>query len=263
MADVNLTRKVNAKKLAEGYTATKRAMEMTSIALFAVLWTLHFVGIARYFVHHGPPITTSSALASLISAFLGFVLADFVSGLVHWGFDTWGSPSTPVVGSFIRSFREHHVDQMAITRHDIIETNGDSCLPVVPVLAAVYFFAPNVNGSLPGVVGYLGHPALRVFLVSLSIAVALTNQFHKFSHQPKLPGVVSFLMRNRLILSSQAHRVHHSGEFEKHYCITTGWLNVPLDYIGFWRRAEAFITATTGAIPRDNDKQVACFESAF
>src|SRR6186713_3356886 len=61
----------------------------------------------------------------LLATFAGMCLADFVSGLVHWSADTYGSPTMPIFGGFVRTFREHHADQVDITRHDFIETNGD------------------------------------------------------------------------------------------------------------------------------------------
>ncbi len=42
----------------------------------------------------------------LVMYIVGQVVTDFVSGMVHWGCDTWGKLDTPVVGpTFIRSFR--------------------------------------------------------------------------------------------------------------------------------------------------------------
>ena len=44
-------------------------------------------------------------------AIAGMIAADFVSGIVHWMADTWGSETMPLVGRrILHPFRVHHVE---------------------------------------------------------------------------------------------------------------------------------------------------------
>ena len=175
---------------------------------------------------------------------LGMLGADIISGVAHWGFDTWGTPDTPLVGrTLIRTFREHHVDQKAITRHGFIETNG----------ANVW------GGCSVAILGlYLGdggrtQALIRASLLFLSFFVAATSQIHKWAHMDSPPVVVRWLQRTRVLLSPDHHATHHAAPYDRSYCITCGWLNATLSYVHFFQLAEALITAVSGAVPRRDD----------
>jgi ubiquitin-conjugating enzyme E2 variant len=61
---------------------------------------------------------------------------------------------------------------------------------------------------------------------------------------------VRLLQRSRLILPIGHHAVHHVAPHLVHYCITTGWMNGPLDRLGFFRACERLVSALTGLAPR-------------
>jgi len=180
--------------------------------------------------------------------FLGMLAADFLSGLAHWFADTWGTPDWPLLGkSLIRAFREHHVDPADITRHDFVETNGNSALVTVPVLSAALLVPLESAGGL--------FAAATVGVACL--ALLFTNQIHLWAHLDRPPRLVALLQQAGLLLRREHHERHHRAPFDRHYCITTGWLNGILGRVHFYRVLERAITATTGAIPREDALQVA------
>lgn len=141
------------------------------------------------------------------------------------------------------------MDPTAITRHDIIETNGDNCLTTLPVLCHIVYKCcfhdqQTLEESYP----------TDCFLFILVVFVTLTNQIHKWSHTYfGLPLWVQKLQDWHIILPRKHHRIHHVMPHETYFCITTGWLNYPLELIGFWPCLEWIIETTTGAKPRDDD----------
>lgn len=219
------------------YTREHRALEIAAI--------LAFVALAGYLATRLVVAERSSERWLVAGAALaGYVAADFLSGVAHWLFDTWGSIDTPVIGrSFIRPFRDHHRDAGEITRHDFVETNGNNCIAAAPVLAAACFIPVETN---PGLFA-------TAFVLSLGLAVFATNQFHKWAHVAEAGPVVRRLQRWHLILPVDHHLVHHRAPYETHYCITTGWLNPILRAIDFYPRLERLVTSVTGAVPRRDE----------
>ena len=171
-------RKENAAILASQYTSTKRFGEMVSIVVFFILFFLVCLNV-------WPHLSLQNLWLVVSAALIAMFLADLFSGLVHWGADTWGGLQTPLVGkTFIRSFREHHVDPFQITRHDWIEANGDNCmlpLPGLLVLSIVKIEEGNNKDIF-----------IVVFITMMALFVALTNQVSKILHSCFLSFQIPF-----------------------------------------------------------------------
>ncbi len=213
--------------LADGYTAAHRAYELCGIAATGATgaWLLLRLVEARL-----PLWWLAPALL------LGLLGADLVSGVVHWGFDTWGDLDTPVVGRLaIRAFREHHADPTVMLRHDFVETNGHNITLALVLTGAGLGLRP-------------GFAALT--LLAMAAGVAFTSQIHKWAHAPRPPVAVRALQRLGLILSPGHHARHHLAPHDADYCITTGWLNAPLGALGIFPRLERLVERATGARPR-------------
>jgi hypothetical protein len=197
------------------YTSSQRRFEIGAIILFALLagWSLWRLAVAAEWCLF--PVL-------LVAAPLGWLATDLLSGLLHWTFDSFGSTNTPVIGnSFIRPFREHHVDPQAMTRHDFIETHGASCFAVLPFLLVTSVMPVEGIGSL----------LTQTFLLTLALGALATNQCHKWAHMDEaaIPAVVRRLQRWRLVLPRRHHRLHHTAPFDSHFCMSSGWLNAPLN----------------------------------
>ncbi len=219
---------------------TARPLFAAAIALAAGLALLHGVWL---FAAVGP----ASWLPLLAGLAAGVLAADGVSGLVHWGFDTWGGESTPWLGrGIIRAFREHHLEPRAMLDHDWIEAHGETAAPSALCLLAMT--APACQAFLQG------HAGLYAFLWSLCVCGALANLTHRWAHAPSPPVWVRRLQRAGLILSPVHHARHHRVH-TRAYCTLTGWSNAGLDRLGVWRALERSLSILTGALPRARESQ--------
>ncbi len=200
-------------------------VEWVAMTSATVLWLVLAVRLVT-------AAATASWLGWLAAGFaLGYLAADFFSGIVHWFCDTFFEEDTPLIGRMlIEPFREHHRDALAMTRHGLAEIAGNSCLAIAPLLAVVVFLAPPAAGTPLSLVA---HAALLTF----AIGAVITNQFHTGAHLPAPPPPVVRLQRAGLVLRPAHHAGHHRTQAEA-YCVATGWLNPVLDRIGFFPAAE-------------------------
>lgn len=241
MTDLNIKQQ-DAHALASGYSRWFRGVEILSILSF---WSLTLAVCWKV-----SPFAKTDGWLIVAGCAMGFILADFTSGFVHWMADTWGSTEMPVLGkALIRPFRQHHVDPKAMTKHDYVETNGANCMIAVPWALGAFLTPLDVEGWV--------EPALFfvVSITSMIFWVMMTNQIHKWSHleEHETPAVLRWAQKLHLVLPPAHHQIHHTAPFDKYYCITTGWLNWPLTKLGFFKGMERLVTALTGLVPRQDD----------
>ncbi|MBU6172152.1 MAG: hypothetical protein KGQ60_00015 [Planctomycetes bacterium] len=182
----------------------------------------------------------------LLAVVLAWPAADFVSGMVHWLADTWGSEEFPILGPrFIRPFRVHHTTPTSFLECGFFDTNGDTCLVAIPILLS-FFWMPLDTGY--GLFAFLFGICFCAFAIP-------TNQIHQWAHMPQPPRWVRRLQRYRLVLSNEEHALHHTLPYDGHYCITTGFCNRWLERIRFFRSLEWIITWFTGIPPRREEQR--------
>ncbi|MCR9144855.1 MAG: fatty acid desaturase family protein [bacterium] len=216
-----------------GGLSLHQMIETTSVVVFPVLF-----GIFLYYaisLLYAADLTWSIAVLFLI----GWLAGDWLTGMVHWFCDTYGSEDTPLLGeSIIQPFREHHVLPQKICTHSFIYTNGNSFLLgvvlVVPFLIALMLCEP----------GDTILPIAATLLVFTGIFSCLANQVHKWAHTPQdeLSGMVRWLQKHHLVLNPEHHELHHTKPFDTNYCISCGWMNPVLEWTRFFRGMEKLLS---------------------
>jgi ubiquitin-conjugating enzyme E2 variant len=178
---------------------------------------------------------------------LGAMLADFLSGVIHWFCDTFFEEDSLPGRLIIAPFREHHRDPLALTRHGFLERNGNSCGISLPFLTLAWWRGGPDDDSLWILFG-------SALLFFLTLAVFATNEIHRWAHAVHAPRMVRWLQTRGWILSPDRHRLHHDTG-ESAYCITLGWLNAPLDRVGFFEKCACLLAAA--GLPRAERRQQA------
>lgn len=212
-----------------------------AVALFSIFAAVLLVG-----VHVVRLVQSEYGLAwwMIPMCFAGMIVADFLSGVVHWGADTWGSETMPVLGKrLLRPFRVHHINPADFLTRHWIDTNGDVAT-IVSVVLAMTLLIPIATAA---------GQASVTFILAVATTTLPTNQVHQWAHMTSPPGFVRVLQRLGVLMSHAHHAEHHAPPYVSNYCIALGWCNAPLVHLQFFPRVEQLITRLTGAVPRADE----------
>lgn len=151
-----------------------------------------------------------------------WLLADLISGVVHWWEDRYVSASTPLIGSWVGAPNElHHVHQGAFLVGGYWHRNWSTIVPAMVCCALCLCFE-----------------ATRWFALAFAFA-SQGNELHAWAHQRgKVSAWVAVLQASGVLLSPRQHAEHHRGDHDRAYCSMTGILNPILDSLGVWSRME-------------------------
>jgi hypothetical protein len=167
----------------------------------------------------------------VLAFLLGYLGADLMSGTAHWFCDSFFNEDTPVIGkALIQPFREHHVHPERIVHYRFIEQDTTNFFIMLPLLALALWREPLGTENS-------GPLAYQCALAGLAVGSFFTNLFHKWAHMQNPPMVALWLQRSGLILGPRRHQLHH-GDHSKGFCVTSGWMNLPLDAVRFFPRIE-------------------------
>lgn len=185
-------------------------------------------------------------VAALLS---GMFLADLVSGLLHWAFDTWFDADRSFVRRMVLQVREHHVFPHRIFDigffHDAGTLSWIALLLTSPVILGVILFAPA------GAVGFFLVGTAVVFSPLLVFMLV----FHKCGHRARDPLWVRALQASGLLLSVDHHLRHHAGNHDLNYCLINGWADRTLGRLGLFRGLERLVEHVSGARPQRDDHE--------
>eukprot|EP00903_Cladosiphon_okamuranus_P020326 g18649.t1 len=191
---------------------------------------------AAYFLQAATTVTTPvEALWTAAGAFMGYMMADLVSGVFHWSVDNFGDRQTPVFGTVIEAFQGHHVSPWTITYRPFENNVHKIAYAVLPLLLLLRLVNPGPAGVALG----------TTFLVGS----LMSNEFHRFAHMTNPPALVRALQEVGLIVSRREHGRHHSSPFEEKYCIVNGICNGPLDRFRVFRLLEKVVYQLSGVEP--------------
>ncbi|ALG60892.1 MULTISPECIES: fatty acid desaturase CarF family protein [Citromicrobium] len=167
-----------------------------------------------------------AAIAAQLLA--GWLLADFLSGLLHWAEDQLGPGREhwPLIGRHVFAPNLlHHKRPLDFTRASFVGRNWTTwAVASALALPLLLAFGP------------------QWWLASAWLGGMMANEVHAWAHKPEMTPEWAKPFQNVGLISYRwAHGVHHLWPHDRRYCVLTAWLNPLLDRVRFWRGLERLL----------------------
>lgn len=193
----------------------------------------------------------SAGVAGWISIFaMGIFVADVVSGVLHWTFDTWFDVHSEALRRMVISVRRHHLYPKEVLLMHFWEDAG-----VLSWFGALLVVPPLVANLLLRAAPSTLRFCITGASVVASLLVAFMLEFHKLGHRYARSRLLVAAQRLGLLLSPDHHGKHHRGNHDRNYCLINGIADRTLGAIGLFRWLERAVHAVTGAVPRLDDEK--------
>lgn len=155
---------------------------------------------------------------------VGWLIADFLTGVLHWLEDRVLTEATPLLGrTIVAPNRLHHIDPMAFTRKSFVDRNW-STWAVVGLVSGLWLFLLGPS----------------VVWASATVGGMVASMVHYHTHRPT-SGLLRALQDIGVVQSIRQHAKHHKPPSAGSYCVLTDWLNPLLDHLQVWARLERLL----------------------
>lgn len=95
----------------------------------------------------------------------------------------------------------------------------------------------------------------NVYTFLTLLLTSFGNEIHRWNHMARTGKFVTFMKDTGLIQAHKQHSMHHKPPHKKYYCVMTSLVNAVLEPIGFWRKLEWLVQATTGITPKTEQRR--------
>lgn len=162
-----------------------------------------------------------------VQIFLLWLLADFITGTIHWWEDTYGNPNWPIIGKYVIAPNlEHHGNPRSMLKGSYFSRINTSMFTGAIIVLVLWA---------------LGWHSWRMILCILFATQG--NEIHAMGHRSDKENgkFVMALQKIGLVQRRRTHGWHHKAPYETNFCVMTEFVNPILNRINFWRKTEWLI----------------------